>query len=67
MDGPGQPLDRWRSHLLPVQQKTLSGMTGLFYNFHVSQAAVHPTGVNKQGFWLSSPKVNGTAVLEYSK
>ena len=35
---------------IPDQQKTLSGMTGLFFDFHVSQASMHPSGFYQQGF-----------------
>jgi len=31
--------------VIPDQQKTLSGMTGYFFDFHVSQASMHPSGL----------------------
>ena len=40
---------------------------GAFFDFHLSQAVVQPTGVNRQGFWPSSLKDNGTAVMGFVK
>lgn len=34
------PLNNW----IPDQQKTLSGMTGLFFDFHVSRPSMRPSG-----------------------
>jgi len=42
---------------------TPPGMTTLFFYFHVSQASVYPSVFYPYGFWLNSPKVNGTAVI----